>query len=99
MKIIVDTQKTVGDKFILLNKQELFEYKNNQKTDKIVGSKLTVISLLDYERYSVKLPQVMDDLLVEERDQVSFDNLEGVPYVQNGRLALSLKASGVAISK
>ena len=36
MKIIVDTQKTVGDKFILLNKQELFEYKNNQKTDKIV---------------------------------------------------------------
>lgn len=31
MKIIVDTQKTVGDKFILLNKQELFEYKNNQK--------------------------------------------------------------------
>ncbi|MGV3243110.1 hypothetical protein ACEF09_10700 [Streptococcus suis] len=99
MKIIVDTQKTVGDKFILLNKQELFEYKNNQKTDKIVGSKLTVLSLLDYERYSVKLPQFLNDLLVEERDQVLFNNLEGVPYVQNSRLALSLKASGVAISK
>ena len=99
MKIIVDTHSTVGNKFILLNKQELFEYKNNQKTDKIVGSKITVLSLLDYERYSVKLPQFLNDLLVEERDQVSFDNLEGVPYVQNGRLALSLKASGVVISK
>ncbi|HEM3204028.1 TPA: hypothetical protein U0910_002101 [Streptococcus suis 8830] len=98
-KIVIDIKATAGEKFVVLNKQPLFEYQDNQKTLNIIGSKLTVISLLDYEKYIVKLPQLVEDLLVNDRDQVGFDNLEAVPYIQNGRIALSLKATGVFISK
>lgn len=98
-KIVIDIKATAGEKFVVLNKQPLFEYKDNQKTLNIIGSKLTVISLLDYEKYIVKLPQLVEDLLINERDQVGFDSLEAVPYVQNNKIALSLKATGVFISK
>lgn len=98
-KIIVDVTATCGDKFILLGVQPLDEYQDNKKTGNIIGSKLTVISLANYERYIVKVPQLVHELMLDEKDEITFNNLEGNVYVANGRVALSLKAGSAELSK
>lgn len=97
--IVIDAAATIGEKSVLLGIEPLFEYVNNQKTLNIIGSKLTILSLKNYERYTVKLPQKVEELDVQERDEVSFVDLEATPYVYNNRVALSLKAGDVVANK
>lgn len=90
--IVIDTKKSVGDVFVLLEVKARYKWSDGEQTKEVEGSTATVLSLLDYERYNVKLPTPSEQIDLEKGEEVEFIGLQAVVYVRNNRPALSLRA-------
>lgn len=100
MKIFIDVNRTIGNELTFYKAVDLYEYKNNVRTDKLEGSKVIVIDE-HFDKRFVKLIGVSADSVNEvykTGDKIKFDNLIGLAYMFNHRIMISLKADGIGIN-
>ena len=93
MKVIVDVERTIGSDFVFLNAFDWVDFENRTK---ILGSKISVLSLKNYEKIVVKVPVKRSAFANLERGQaIAFDGLEATVWVNNGFPSLSCQARSV----
>ena len=90
---------SLGAKKLLVDVIPAYEYKDNQRTDKVTGFRY-VAALPEHglEKIGVRIDgrQLLEK---PETDfpEVSFDNLEVSVYVSNGQPQVTAKASGIQL--
>lgn len=93
MKIFCDVVATLGSDFIFLNAFDWVDFENRTK---VLGSRISVLSLKNYEKVIVKVPVKRSALANLERGQaIAFDGLEATVWVNNGFPSLSCQARSV----
>jgi len=97
----IDAEKSLGSKKILVDILPINEYRDNQKTDKILGHKYIIaLPLLGYEKIGVRVPgEKMFEIQGEEPIFVEFDNLEVALFEFKGKIGFTAKATGVSVAK
>lgn len=100
--IVIDVVKTLGPSpYLLCEISENWEYVNGKRTDTQLGYKYVIASpKLALEKVSVKIPgKKLLDIQSGEILEVDFTALDlGVYIQQNGRLALTGKATSIALA-
>ena len=93
------SNESLGKRLWLVDVLPVYEYKNNERTDKVCGYKYTVV-LPDknFERIGIK---VEGKKLLEKPEgyaEVVFDNLELFIYWMNGQPNVGARAAGVMLA-
>lgn len=93
MKIFVNVEKTLGNEFVFLG---AFDWVDFEDKEKVLGTKISALSLLTYEKVVVKVPIKCSSFAgLEKGKPIVFEGLEASVWVRNGYPALSCCASGV----
>ena len=93
----IDAVATLGSKKLLVDVVPVYEYKNNQRMDKVVAYRY-VVALPErvFEKIGVRIdgPQLIDapDGFVE----VTFHGLELAAYETGGKVNIIAKATGIS---
>lgn len=90
----------IGQEFRFLEVQDDYEYKDNKRTDNILGSKIIIASEENpNERFVVKVSQKKEDISVKAFEPISFEGLTGKFWLKGSEkfktIELSLKADKV----
>lgn len=80
-KKYADVEKTFGREFVFVNIAERFEYVDGQKTDKVIGSTVSVVSPVTGETIRIKLSGMVKDYeKYKVGDRVIFFDAVGYYY-------------------
>lgn len=95
----IDANATFGAKTLLVDVVPVYEYKDNQRTDKIVAYRyVTALPEKSFEKIGVRIdgPQLIDtpDGFVE----VNFHGLELAAYESGGKVNIIAKATGISLA-
>lgn len=94
---------TKGGPMILSAVYPAYEYKNRERTDKVVGLKVTVVLVgNDYNKLTVTVSDPIDTLsavLKKAKDPVyvNFDGFAAKIYKMDGKMGVSVKADSVYV--
>ncbi|MBR5472307.1 MAG: hypothetical protein IKU81_09420 [Oscillibacter sp.] len=95
----IDAAATLGSKKLLVDVVPVYEYKDNQRMDKVVAYRY-VVALPEraFEKIGVRIdgPQLIDtpDGFVE----VTFHGLELTAYESGGKVNIIAKATGISLA-
>lgn len=97
--LIIDS-KTVGKSLLLTEVKPVYEYRNNKRTDNLIGYRY-IVAMPDHglDKISVKIE---GEKLMETPDnytEVMFEELELFVYLMNGRLEIGARAAGISLAK
>lgn len=90
---IIDIEATIGNKFMLIEPIE--DWRDYQNNTKVLGSILTVGVVEKFDRITVKIPILKENIDIEVGDFIEFSNLRGTPYIRNNYINISFKADNV----
>ena len=93
------SNESLGRKLWLVDVLPVYEYKNNERTDKVCGYKYTVVMPdKNFDRIGIK---VEGRKLLDKPDgyaEVVFDSLELFIYWMNGQPHVGARAAGVVLA-
>ena len=95
----VDANATLGSKKLLVDVLPVYEYQNNQRTDKIVAYRyITVLPEKSFEKIGVRIdgPQLIDT--PDGFAEVIFHGLELAAYESGGKVNIIAKATGISLA-
>lgn len=96
--IIIDT-RTLGSTLLLVDVLPAYEYKDNKRTENIIGYKYAVaMPEHGLDKISVKIE---GKKLMEAPDsyvEVQFKDLELFMYMMNGKAEIGARAKGIALA-
>ena len=93
----IDANTTLGSKKLLVDVVPVYEYQNNQRTDKIVAYRyITVLPEKSFEKIGVRIdgPQLMEN--PDGYVEVIFHGLELSAYESGGKVNIIAKATGIS---
>ena len=93
----IDAAATLGSKKLLVDVVPVYEYKNNQRMDKVVAYRY-VVALPEraFEKIGVRIdgPQLIE--LSDGFAEVTFHGLELAAYETGGKVNIIAKATGIS---
>ena len=93
----IDANATLGSKKLLVDVVPVYEYKNNQRMDKVVAYRY-VVALPEraFEKIGVRIdgPQLIE--LPDGFVEVTFHGLELAAYETGGKVNIIAKATGIS---
>jgi hypothetical protein len=105
IKDLVDVSK-LGKEMLLVEAPSPYtRFIDGKNTGEIAGYRYPVVlTEYNWDKIQVKIegqtPQIDSEQMKDGKPiKVTFENLEVMPYCQNGRVALSFKASSISIVK
>ena len=94
----IDAAATLGSKKLLVDVVPIYEYKNNQRMDKVVAYRY-VVALPEraFEKIGVRIdgPQLIE--LTDGFVEVNFHGLELAAYESIGKVNIIAKATGISL--
>lgn len=90
--------RSLGDKMLLVEVSPVYEYKDNKRTDTVLGHRYVVaLPALRLEKLAVKIDGKM--LLDTPADfvEVKFTDLEVTAYESQGHTMITAKATGINV--
>ena len=95
----IDANATFGAKKLLVDVVPVYEYKDNQRTDKIVAYRyVTVLPEKSFEKIGVRIdgPRLIE--LPDGFVEVTFHGLELAAYETGGKVNITAKATGISLA-
>ena len=94
--IVIDAEKTVGTKFMLVDVSAYYKYENQERTDNIEGYKYCcVLPERKYQALNVKIKGEKKIELKSESIPVVFDGLSLKGYLMKGTFGITAEANDV----
>ena len=97
--VVIDANGTLGSKKLLVDVVPVYEYQNNQRTDKIVAYRyITVLPEKSFEKIGVRIDGTQ---LIDTPDgfaEVIFHGLELAAYESGGKVNILAKATGISLA-
>lgn len=98
--IVIDAEKTVGTKFMLVDVNPYYKYENQERTDEIDGYKYScVLPERKYQALNVKIKGEKRIELKSESVPVVFNGLLLKGYIMNGTFGVTAEANDVKAVK
>lgn len=99
--LVIDAYATMGQTLLLTDITPVFDYKNNHRTDEILGYKYHVaMTERRLEKVAVKIEgQKLLEISDDDYLEVEFQGLELSVYTMNGQTQVSARATGVSVVK
>lgn len=97
-KLVIDAERSIGRKPLLVNVAPYYEYKNNERTDKIQGYRYDVAmpdNNLDKIGVKIDGKQLVDK--PKGYVEVKFTGLEMSIYWYNGKYNVKITATGIEL--
>lgn len=96
--LVIDANKSLGNKLWLVDVVPAYEYKENQRTENVTGYRYSIaLPEKGLEKINVKIDGKQ---LLEKPDayvEVSFNGLEVFVYWSNGQPQIGAKATGISL--
>ena len=95
---LIISPKSLGEKLLLVDVVPYFEYRDNRRTDNVLGYRYTIaLPDKEFDKISVKIEgkQLLEK--PEGYAEVTFTGLELSIYMMNGQPQVGAKATGISL--
>lgn len=97
--LVIDAHASVGKTLLLTDITPVYDYKNNHKTETIIGHRYHVAMMeRSLEKIAVKIEgQKLLEIPDDDYLEVEFQGLELSVYTMNGQTQVSARATGISV--